>query len=322
MLIDIIGCESLGVRGLCCSVEIQGRRFLIDPGVALGYRRAGRLPHPLQVAVGERVRNKIVSLWSKATDIVISHYHGDHVPLPDANPFQLALEAVFKRNSDAVVWTKSQSLSTKEQKRFSALKEACPLEIRAADPSLRGILEFSSPISHGAAGWAKDTVIATKIQSDKVFVHASDSQLLNDTAVNLIVDWRPDIILAGGPPLYLTQVSDENRLRAWENALILAKTKATLIIDHHLLRSREGERWLARLSEAAGRPVLCGADFMGGPRLLMEADRKRLYREMPVPDGWHADYSHGRVRTDGFWKRGLELGWVSQAREMNTDILY
>lgn len=56
MHIDILGAESLGVRGLCCVVEAKGRKIVIDPGLALGYQREGLLPHPAQVAVGERIR--------------------------------------------------------------------------------------------------------------------------------------------------------------------------------------------------------------------------------------------------------------------------
>ena len=318
MLIDIIGSESLGVRGLCCSVETAGRRLLIDPGIALGYRRARRLPHPLQVAVGERTREKIVSRWTEATDIVISHFHGDHVPLRDANPFQLALSAVAERNPQAVIWAKTKALSSKEVRRYSDLQRICPAEFRSADSTYEGILEFSPPVPHGAVDRGCDSVLLTKIQGDKIFVHASDIQLLNGDAVDRILSWGPNIIFASGPPLYLGRISDEDRRFAWKNALALAGTSATLILDHHLLRSREGERWLDRLSEESGKKVLCGADFMGRPRLLLEADRQRLYREMPVPDGWHTDYARGCAHTDSYWEKGIELGWVSDPPDANS----
>jgi len=76
MEIEILATESLGARSLCCLVTAQGQKVLIDPGIALGYTRYGLLPHPLQVAVDERIRHKIVEAWSEATDIVISHFHG------------------------------------------------------------------------------------------------------------------------------------------------------------------------------------------------------------------------------------------------------
>jgi len=54
--IEILGAESLGVRGLSCVVDVEDRKIVIDPGLALGYHRYGLLPHPAQVAVGEQVR--------------------------------------------------------------------------------------------------------------------------------------------------------------------------------------------------------------------------------------------------------------------------
>jgi len=51
MNIKILGAESLGVRGLSCSVELKSRKILIDPGIALGWLRYGFLPHPFQIAV-------------------------------------------------------------------------------------------------------------------------------------------------------------------------------------------------------------------------------------------------------------------------------
>lgn len=317
MIIDILGSESLGVRSLCCSVETGERRILIDPGIALGYRRSQRLPHPLQVAVGERIRKRIVSRWTKATDIVISHFHGDHVPLRRPNPFQLALKDVAPRNRDAAMWVKSKALSPKEQQRAFDLVRFYPGDVRPADPVNRGVMEFSPPVPHGSAESLCKSVVMTKIKGKGTFVHASDIQLLDGDAVDRILDWEPDIILAAGPPLYLTQISAEDRGRAWMLALVLARSPALLILDHHLLRSWEGLRWLDRLSDISGKRVLCSADFMGRPRSLLEADRQRLYREMPVPDGWHTDYACGRVRADGFWERGVELGLVCDSPDAN-----
>jgi len=98
MEIETVAAESLGVRSLCTVVRTRDRKILIDPGLALGYTRFRLLPHPLQVAVDERIRKRIIHEWSTATDIVISHFHGDHVPLADANPYQLDLGKVTSLN--------------------------------------------------------------------------------------------------------------------------------------------------------------------------------------------------------------------------------
>lgn len=96
MNIEILATESLGVRGLWCFVKTKDRKMLIDPGIALGYLRHKLLPHPFQVAVDERIQKEIIKRWKETTDIVISHFHGDHIPLADPNPYQLDAKKIAK----------------------------------------------------------------------------------------------------------------------------------------------------------------------------------------------------------------------------------
>jgi len=49
----------------------------------------------------------------------------------------------------------------------------------------------------------------TKIEEDCVFVHASDIQLLNHESISQIESWKPDILLASGPPIYLSKLSKD-----------------------------------------------------------------------------------------------------------------
>ena len=133
-----------------------------------------------------------------------------------------------------------------------------------------------------------------------VFVHASDTQLLDGGAVEWILAQSPDVVLADGPPLYLSRFTAAHRRAAWENARRLSRGVATLILDHHLLRSEEGLSWLERLAAETGNAVLAAADFMGRPRRLLESGRRRLYAEMPVADGWHEDYARGRADTRAY----------------------
>lgn len=290
MKIEIIAAESLGVRGLCCCVRAAGKTILIDPGVALGYRRHGLLPHPFQVAVGRQVRQRIVACWETATDLVISHFHGDHVPLPDANPYQLSLAHVAGLNPQARIWAGPQeALTTKERKRAASLSAA--LHGLVQHESTDGEkMTFSEPLPHGDPD-GPETVMLTRIEAESVFVHGSDIQLLNETAVSQILAWKPDIVLVGGPPLYLGRLSEPQRRQAWQHAVLLAQGVGTLILDHHLMRSRQGAAWLEELSRETGRQVLCAADFMQRPRMLLEACRARLYEDMPVPSSWHEHYA-------------------------------
>ncbi len=309
MKIEIIGAESLGVRGLCCCVAVGEQKILIDPGIALGFLRKGQAPHPVQVAVDEVIQGKIIQAWGLATDIVFSHFHGDHVPLVDANPYQLDAARVAGLNPGVRIWTKApEFLSAKEQARTTALKERLDARWQAGTPGVDP-LRFSMPVPHGEKTERNERVMMTRIEDDTVFVHTSDIQLLDDDTVDLVLEWQPDILLAGGPPLYLEHLSSRLRKRAWQNAVRLAGSVGVLILDHHLMRSREGLQWLNRLSSESGRRVLCAADFMRVPRRLLEAERKTLYDEIPVPLGWHQDYAEGKATTRGFQafiKRGTK----------------
>jgi len=81
---------------------------------------------------------------------------------------------------------------------------------------------------------------------------------------------------------------------------MLAREVGTLILDHHLMRSREGKKWLDWVSSLADHRVICAADFMGLPRNLLEAERVIWYKKMPVPKGWHEAYAHGEADTKAY----------------------
>ena len=297
MNIEIIGAESMGVRSLCCLVTLPDRRIVIDPGVALGYFRHGLLPHPVQIAVGRRVQQRILRVLENATDVVFSHFHGDHVPLVRANPYQLSVQQLPSCFPGLRCWSKSdEGLSSDMSKRFQDLAELMGANLQVAEGRSEGPLSFSRAVPHGAPNSNMGTLMMTRIEMDsRVIVHASDIQLLDDATVDRIIDWRPDIVLAAGPPLYLDQLNKVGRERAWDNAVRLAQSIDIVILDHHLMRSEEGEVWLDRLSATVGNKVYCAADYMDRPRRLLEAERAQLYEEMPVPHGWHDNYASGRA---------------------------
>jgi len=308
MKIKILGTESLGVRGLSCFVETKSHKILIDPGIALGYIRHKLLPHPFQIAIDERIQKKIIDRWQKATDIIISHFHGDHTPLVDANPYQLNIKRVDGLNPNVRIWTKDAShLSPVEKKRAESLSLILKKDFISGEGKKQGEVTFSKSMPHGEAFNNLETVMMTKIKEDDVFVHAPDIQLLNNESISQILYWQPNIVLAGGPPLYLSKLSKDQVERAWYNAIKLSQKVDTLILDHHLMRSYEGVRWLKRLSSETERKIICGADFMKKPKMLLEAKRESLYKDMPVPERWHEAYAEGEVNTDYYWNLAKKL---------------
>ena len=300
--IEIIGTESLGVRGLCCFVKTGKRRIVIDPGVALGYIRHGLLPHPIQVATGERVRQRIIETLSQATDVVFSHFHGDHVPLKDANPYQLAIRQLPLHFQNLCCWSKSiDNCSNKMEQRAQDLKNILGPNFHMAEGISDGPMSFSRAMPHGAQGSRQGTVVMTRINvADRVFIHASDIQLLDADTIDYIIAWEADIVLASGPPFYLDRLTKELRTVAWKNGLRLAENVDTLILDHHLMRDGQGPKWLESLSREVGKKVYCAADFMGKKRLLLEAERTKLYNTLPVPTHWHEEYAKGLISAEDY----------------------
>ena len=303
MHIEIIGAESLGVRGLCCLVVAPDRRVLVDPGVALGFFRHGRMPHPVQIAAGRTVRARIIAAMASATDIVFSHFHGDHIPLARANPYQLAIRALPPEIGAKRAWCPSpEGQSPVMAARYQDLADLFGPNLRIAEGSEHGTLSFSQPVPHGEPDGRQGTVMMTRIQSrGQAFVHSSDIQLLNDEAVDRILDWRPDTVFAAGPPLYLDRLDAPARDCAWRNAVRLLENVPTVILDHHLMRSARGPVWLRRLSERTGRRAHCAAEYMGRPPLLLEARREELYEKMPVQEGWHERYGAGQTDVREFF---------------------
>lgn len=313
MKIRILGTESLGVRGLSCVIEVGNRKISIDPGIALGWSRYGLLPHPFQIAVGVRIRTKILAEMRLATDVVFSHFDGDHIPLAEANPYQLSLSSVIPHLAALNVWAKGAVPgSGLEESRRKAIEAVLTQPLPAAEGLTSGPISFSLPVAHGLRPKTAVSVMMTRIEDQgEVFVHASDVQFLHDEAVDQILGWEPDIVFSSGPPLYLPLLSASQRKCAKFKAIRLSKQVKTLIIDHHLLRTEQGLRWLNEIASASGNRVICAAEYMHQKPLLLEAWRKELYKRLPVPQGWHAAYIRGDVEVneylDGGWKVVQEL---------------
>ncbi len=294
---------------MCCLVQAGEQRIVIDPGVALGHMRQGLQPHPAQVAVGVAVRQTIIEALATATDVVFSHFHGDHVPLRKANPYQLSLQQMVDPLQEIRYWSASwKCLSTKMQQRALDLAVFLGNKMKIAEGCSSGRLSFSPALPHGLPQSRTGTVMMTRVKADgRVFVHGSDIQLLGDKAVDTILSWQPEIVFTSGPPLYRQSLSAEAQQQAWKNGLRLAENVETLIIDHHLLRSDLGINWLDRLSQAAGKKIYCAADFMHRPKLMLEARRSELYQEMEVSKNWHHEYRQGKVSIEKFTFIGHEM---------------
>lgn len=311
MKIRILGTESLGVRGLCCVVGVKDRKIVIDPGIALGYNRHGLMPHPVQIGVGRIVRDRIIHELKDATDIVISHLHGDHIPLFDANPYQLSVEQAKDIPSKCRIWMNSDiAYSDKMTRRQEAVVSGFERPINEAEGKVDELLTFLGPVTHGEDITHNGKVNMTMIDDgERVFLHASDTQLFSEDTMDEIIGFRPDIVLASGPPLYLTDRMKNKKDRVWTNALKLACNVDTLILDHHLLRCDEGMEWIERLGEISGNRIVCAADFMNFNRHMLEAWRPGLYKDIPIQEGWHQLYRENKAATEEYMDKARKMYW-------------
>ncbi|SHJ64513.1 Predicted hydrolase of the metallo-beta-lactamase superfamily [Dethiosulfatibacter aminovorans DSM 17477] len=309
MKIRILGTESLGVRGLSCVVETRDRKIFIDPGIALGIYRNGLKPHPVQIGVGRIIRERIVQELQDATDIVISHLHGDHIPLFDANPYQLSVEQVKDIPSDCRIWINGDiAYSNKMEIRQKAFVLGLGRSSNEAEGKVDELMTFLGPVSHGEDSVHNGNVMMTMVDDgDSVFIHASDIQMFSEDTVDEIIRLKPDIVLASGPPIYLTDRMKDKKEIVWKNSLKLAGNAGTLILDHHLLRCDEGIVWIEKLSELSGNRVMCAADFMGIERHMLEAWRSMLYEDIPVQENWHEMYEKNETHVDEYMDKAREI---------------
>jgi hypothetical protein len=305
--IKILAAESLGVRSLCCLIEKEEQKILIDPGISLGYTRHGLLPHPIQIAVDEIIRAKIIEELKSATDLVFSHFHGDHIPFKNANVYQIKLNQVKKHLKDINIWSKSaEDESHKFQERAWDLKFNSNHFTEAEAQTIDDLI-FSEPVFHGEKDSFLGQVMMTKIKlKNKYFVHASDIQFLYTPTIKKLIMLQPDIVIASGPPLYLSHIDQKIAAEAAENILLLSSKVETLIIDHHLLRAETGLRYLRELNNKSKNQIISAADFMGLKPCLLEARREEFYDKFPVAADWHQQYEASLVDTKDYLLQARE----------------
>ncbi len=279
------------MRGLSCLIETRDARILIDPGIALGFTRWGLHPHPVQAVAGDIIRKEIIDDWRSADYVVLSHMHGDHVPLFNANPFQLDLSRLTCREGLKIIAPPGGGPSRVQRERLSKIKslECVKVsEVRGTEFS-EGPITVYRPYAHGLSN--SSTVMITLIDSDERIVHASDTQLLNSEAAHLINRLKPDLVITDGPPIYRylsrPEIMDTLLRTAERNLKIITSQASKVIIDHHLLRHDEGYQWLAKMKKALKDTLIqSAAEYMGRKPLLLEAWRRTLYYHYPVNNNW------------------------------------
>ncbi|MQY68022.1 MAG: hypothetical protein GH150_01370 [Hadesarchaea archaeon] len=176
---------------------------------------------------------------------------------------------------------------------FQKLNSKITKEIQVADGKKfefsRTTLEFSKPVFHGAAdsqlGYVLMLTVRTPVCS---FMHASDVQgPIDEEALRLILKQMPDMLVMGGPPLYLKnfKIDEESLANALNNMVKIVKAIPLTVIDHHILRSLDYKEYLTPVfaeAEKSGHRVISASELVGQEPQLLEAKRKELHARGPI----------------------------------------
>jgi len=297
MNIKILGGETLGTRSLATFVECSSINILIDPGVALG-PRYGLMPHPLEYQRLIETRKRIEEHAENSNVICISHYHYDHyTPFwknTDLKWTYASIESALKIYKNKKIFLKSISSNINFSQKSRGLEfinnlkkhayfveEADGKEIRINST----VIKFSTPVFHGEENTPLGFVIMILIKDKgEKFLFASDVEgpISKDT-LQLILDYKPDYLLISGPPLYLvgSKLKPENFQQGIKNLEKICKEINHIIVDHHLMRSKDSLQYIDYLKNIAkiyNVKVQTIAEFCNKEIEMLEANRDKLYK--------------------------------------------
>ncbi|MCW3993554.1 MAG: hypothetical protein NWE85_03185 [Candidatus Bathyarchaeota archaeon] len=149
-------------------------------------------------------------------------------------------------------------------------------------------VRFSEPVFHGSENSVLGWVLMTTIQyQDEKFLYAPDVQgPMCSYTLELILREKPEILMIGGPPLYLAgfRVKEENIQKGLKNLEKIVETVPLTILEHHVLRDkdwREKTKNVFEKTRECGHIIVTAAEFLGEKNVLLEAVRKQLFIEKP-----------------------------------------
>ncbi len=277
MKIRIIAADSLGVRSMATVVTCCSTKIAIDCSAALGPRRYGLPPHPLEVKALENALNKAVDAITEADFVIITHYHYDHYlrdyPYRDKN--------LLVKDPKHFI-NKSQRIRAK--KFLEAVEAASVTFVDGLDLSgpLGIDVEFSEPLWHGEENTRLGYVIAVRV---KDFIFASDVQgFFGGKGIEFVEEREPSVVYLSGFPTHfigfkLSMAAFQKYLDAMQR--IMEATRRAVIVDHHALRDRKFMRYhlpLKNIAEELGIKLMTASKFAGEEPKMLEAFRKELWK--------------------------------------------
>lgn len=296
-----LAAESLGVRSMCTYVETPDVRILLDAGVSLCPDRFGLPPHPKEFKAIKEARWRIAEAADKAEVVTVSHYHFDHhTPsfedwLSNWTDAKDTARQIYEGKT-VLMKNPKEKINYSQRRRAwmfqkTGGKHALKLEVadgRSFPFGKNTTVRFSEPVFHGpedsALGWV---LMATVEYQGERFMYAPDVQgPMSIWTLKLIIKERPQLLMIGGPPLYLAgfKVDDEHIRSGLRNFRKIVEVTPIVILEHHILRD---ENWLEKSKtilddnlETEGK-IVTAAEYSGKKNTFYEAVRKKLFAEEP-----------------------------------------
>jgi hypothetical protein len=276
MQIIPIAFDSMGTRSMATYVETDDIKIMIDPAVALGAKRYGLPPHPVELQRKDEHWMEIKKYTAQADILIVTHYHYDH-----HNPSE---PQVYK---DKILFTKhpDENINKSQKDRakyFLNVIEKLPADMEYSDGKEFKFGDttviFSPAVPHGnndRLGYVTEVCIDA---GDYKLLHTSDIEGGNlDCQCEFIINQDPNIVIFDGPMTYPFENIIPNLIK------ILEQTKVEkLIIDHHYLRNINWKEKLSPVYDTAvslNKRLCCVAEFLGKKEELLEANRKVLYEQ-------------------------------------------
>jgi hypothetical protein len=288
---------------MCTFAETSDVRILLDAGVSVCPYRFGLPPHPLEFRAIDECRRRIAQFAEKAEVITLSHYHFDHhTPsfqdwLCNWTEADETARQIYQGKT-VLVKNPKEAINDSQRRRAwlfqqTAGKHVKKLEVADGNSFIFGEtrLRFSVPVFHGAAysylGWVLMLII--ECQDEKLMFAPDVQGPIDQNALKIIMDEKPQVLMIGGPPLYLAgfKVDEAQIQTALTNMERIAAAVPLVILEHHLLRDenwREKTKTVFDKAKKTGGSILTAAEFLGEHDQCLEATRKRLFAESP-PSG-------------------------------------
>jgi predicted metallo-beta-lactamase superfamily hydrolase len=286
-----IAFDSLGTRSMSTLIMAKSIKILIDPSAALGPRRYGLPPHPLEYEKLREHKEKISEAARESDIIIITHYHYDHIPRPSEDISWLAGKKLLIKDPHHNI---NYSQRMRARIFLENLKKVnADVEVVDGRELVFGKcrVKFSEPVQHGNDSRLGYVLQVSVYEAGETIIHTSDVEgIVVEEQARFIISNMPEVVICDGPMTYMLgdKYSDEDLKKSLKNLKrIIKKTSIeTLILDHHLTRDREWRTKLKNFLEELRDlvEIHTAASYIGIPEQPLESIRDILWKTHKIEE--------------------------------------